>query len=120
MQFEKADDVRKIAQKLIKTFQLYHLDKKRIFYFRSFGSKSRSFARIWSFPRIFQLALNLQAQYVIEVVSQHFDKLQKLEKQKILIHELLHIPKNFSGHLLPHRSRGRHLSKKVEELVKKL
>lgn len=120
MQFEKADDVAKIAQTLVKTLELEHLDIKRIFFFRSYGSKSRSYARIWSFPRILQLALNKSPHYVIEVLSHYFDKLSEKEKQKVLIHELLHIPKNFSGSLLPHKSRGRRLSKKVEELVKKL
>lgn len=118
MQLKRADDVGKIARALIKTLHLAHLDERRIFYFRSIGAKSRSYARIWSFPRIFQLALKLPPHYVIEVIAHHFDKLDNKKKQKILIHELLHIPKNFSGSLLPHKSGGRRLSKKVEELAR--
>lgn len=73
---------------------------------RSTGATSRARARIWSFPKIWQMALNQPAHYVIEVLSQHFDHLSEDDKTRVIIHELMHIPKNFSGALVPHR--GRH------------
>ena len=55
----------------------------------------------------------------IEVLSEKFDRLNKLEQDKILLHELAHIPKNFSGSLLPHiRKKGkRNFEDRVHELV---
>ena len=44
--------------------------------------------------------------HVIEVLSHHFDHLSDDDKTRVIIHELMHIPKNFSGALVPHR--GRH------------
>ena len=69
-------------------------------------------------PKIFQKALNIKPAYVIEVLSKHFDRLDDDAKKKVLIHELLHIPKNFSGSLLPHRSRNRYLGSVVNKLFK--
>lgn len=116
MQFEKAPDLERLAKKIIDSLEFSHIDKKRISYFRSFGSKSKAIARIWSLPRIIQLALNSPSFYVIEIISSRFDKLNEEEKQKTLIHELLHIPKNLSGSLLPHRSRGRKLTVQANKL----
>ena len=69
-------------------------------------------------PKIFQKALNIKPAYVVEILSKHFDKLDEDGKKKVLIHELMHIPKNFSGALLPHRSRNRHLGSLVNKLFK--
>ncbi|MBI5465136.1 metallopeptidase [Candidatus Gottesmanbacteria bacterium] len=96
-----------------------HIDSRRVICFRSRGSSSRARARIWSFPRVWQQALKLPAYYIIEVIDKHFDKLSKKDKDRVLIHELLHIPKNFSGSLVPHRGRNHRIdSRKVEELFK--
>jgi len=111
LEWEKATDVKKDVQKILKILDMHHVDPKRIFCYRTIGSKSRSYARIWSFPKIFQDALDLEPAYVIEVLSKYYDRLEEDEKTKVLIHELLHIPKNFSGVLIPHVTRSRHLGK---------
>ncbi len=116
LEWEEAKDVKQDMQHLLHVIDLPHIDPVRIFCYRTQGSKSRSYARIWTFPKIFQQALHIEAAYVIEVLSKYYDKLDTDEQKKVLIHELLHIPKNFSGALLPHRSRGRHLGTMVNKL----
>lgn len=118
MEWQEAEEIKREINHILNVLDMPHIDAKRIFCFRSYGSKSRSYARIWSFPKIFQRALHLRPAYVIEVLSKHFDKLNNDEQKKVLIHELLHIPKNFSGALVPHKSRGRHLGTLANKLYK--
>ncbi len=118
LEWEKAQDVENIIRELLEVLEFPHIDSRRIFSFRTQGSKSRAYARIWSMPKIFQEALNIEPAYVIEVLSKYFDKLNDDEKKRVLIHELLHIPKNFSGALLSHRGRNRHLDKNANTLFK--
>lgn len=118
LEWSEAKEIKKDIEDILKVLNLFHIDQSRIFCFRTKGSKSRSYARIWSMPKIFQTALNIKPAYVIEVLSRHFDKLNEDERKKVLIHELLHIPKNFSGALLPHRSRNRHIGSLVNKLFK--
>ena len=121
MDFQKAPDIQTRLEILVKGLVFSHIDSGKIVAFRSFGSKARAQARIWSFPRIWQMALNTSPHYCIEVLSEKFDRLSGPEQTKILIHELLHIPKNFSGALLPHRGRGRKIDRReVEKFFKKL
>ncbi|PJE67599.1 metallopeptidase [Candidatus Shapirobacteria bacterium CG10_big_fil_rev_8_21_14_0_10_40_9] len=103
MNWEFAPDVKRQTCLLVKKLSLNYISSGRIFCFRSFGSKSRATARIWSLPRIWQKALKTKPGYCIEVISERFDKMSTGEKEKVLIHELKHIPKNFSGTLLGHR-----------------
>lgn len=118
MEWHEAKDIKRDIKKIVDILSLPHINYSRIFCFRTYGSKSRSYARIWSFPKIFQTALGIEPAYVIEVLANYFDKLDKDEQKKVLIHELLHIPKNFSGALLAHRSRNRRLSSQVNTLFK--
>jgi predicted metallopeptidase len=65
---------------------------------RSRGSKSRrTIARIYGLSKIWQEALKTHASYVIEVVSERYDRLDRGGKEKVVIHELLHIPYTFGG-----------------------
>ncbi|MCH7951853.1 metallopeptidase [Patescibacteria group bacterium] len=107
LQLHPAPDIKHRIRAILRALDFPHIDAKRVICFRSHGSTSRARARIWSFPRIWQKALDLKPHYVIEVLSEKFDKLNRDDQTKILIHELMHIPKTFSGALLPHRGRGK-------------
>ncbi|MBI2028594.1 MAG: metallopeptidase [Candidatus Levybacteria bacterium] len=118
LEWETASEIKSDIEKIIEVLSFDHIDPSRIFCYKTHGSKSRSYARIWSMPKIFQNALRIKPAYVIEVLSKYYDKLSPDEKKRVLIHELLHIPKNFSGALVPHRSRGRHLASQVNKLFR--
>ena len=118
--WEKATDVKSDIVKILKVLDMPYVKPERIFCYRTQASKSRSYARIWSFPKIFQDALELEPAYVIEVLTKHYDKLNDDEKIKVLIHELLHIPRNFSGALVPHTHRKKgSFHHKLDELIER-
>ena len=102
MLVKKAPDIKAKLKQILKTGPYLHVKPGRIFCFRSHGSTARARARIWAFPRIWQLALKIEPAYVIEVLAEKFDHLSDKDKTRVLIHELAHVPKNFSGSLLPH------------------
>lgn len=120
MEWEKAEDLKKEIEQLVAKLELNYIVTSRIFCFRTTGSKSRATARIWAFPKIFQQVLDLQPAYIIEVISEGFNKLSTERKTKVLIHEMMHIPKNFSGSLLPHKYGHKRIDREVERLYKKL
>ncbi|MEW6363506.1 MAG: putative metallopeptidase [Acidobacteriota bacterium] len=116
-----APDISEQIDEIVRRLGFVNVDCSRIVCFRSRGSVSRAQARIWGLSRVWQQALRVPAYYVIEVLSERFDKLSPEERTKVLIHELLHIPKNFSGSLLPHRGRtGRIDSRRVERLYRRM
>jgi predicted metallopeptidase len=118
MEWLEAEDVKKDLKHVLQVIDLPYIDLSRIHCYRTQGSTARAYARTWAFPKIFQKALAVEPAYVIEVLARHYDKLDDDKKKKVLIHELLHIPKNFSGALLPHRTRSRNLHKVAEQLFK--
>jgi predicted metallopeptidase len=119
--WKRSPDVKKRINFIVKKLDLEWIKQRRIYCFRSQYSKSRAYARIWGFSKIWQLALTQKPAYIIEVLSEKYDKLNVKEQDKVLIHELAHIPKNFSGSLLPHvRRRGkRNFDDRVRNLVRK-
>lgn len=118
MEFFFAPEIKNRLKHILTRLDFPHLDSKRIICFKSVGSKSRAYARIWSLPTIWQKALKIKAYYCIEILSERFNKLNIEQQTKVLIHELLHIPKTFSGALLPHRGRGkRRIDKRTVEKI---
>lgn len=113
MKLEHADDVLQLVRELIRCLQLRHIVVDRVACMRSFGSKARAYARIWGMARILQVAFAYKPVYVIEVLSEQYDYLSREDKIKTLIHELLHIPKTFSGALLSHKGRNRRIGKRM-------
>lgn len=118
MKWEDAKEVKEDIRHILGHIDLPHIDIEKISCYRTQGSTSRSYARIWAFPKIFQQALNIEPHYVIEVLSKYYDKLSPEEQKKVLIHELLHIPKNFSGALVPHKTKTRNITKLTSQLFK--
>lgn len=104
--YQKAPDVELIADNIISTLALTHIDKNRLHFYRSQGSKSRRVqARIHGMGRIWFDALSMQPHYIIEVISEEYDRLQQSEREKVVIHELMHIPSKFSGGFVPHKGK---------------
>ena len=120
MKTESAPDIQEMVEDVVYRLDLGHVKPWRIVCMRSHGSKARAIARIWSLPAIWQQALRVEPHYVIEVLSEHFDKLDQTEKEKTVIHELLHVPKTFSGSLVPHLCFGKRIDRRtVDELYRK-
>lgn len=118
--WKKAPDIKRRIKEISNSLQIDWPNGAGIHCVRSVYANTRAYARIWGLSRIWQETLNLGPSYIIEVISEKFDKLSENQQDKILLHELAHIPKNFSGSLIPHIRRGkRKFSGKVERLVSK-
>lgn len=97
MKYEFSPDLQEIAEE-ISNLLFPHIIIERIKCFRSYGSSSKyTIARCHSIGKIMQKALDTKAHYVLEFISENFDKLDNEEKLKTIIHELMHIPKTFGG-----------------------
>jgi predicted metallopeptidase len=119
IKYEEASDVKKHVDELTTALDFFHVVPQFVFCVRSKGSKaSRTIARIHGLGKIWQEALSLPCSYIIEVISERFDRLSEEDKEKTLIHELLHIPAGFSGGFRPHR--GYVDREKVERLYREL
>ncbi len=114
--YEDAPDVKEMILEIIKVLGMFHIKEEYLGCIRSKNAKTNAIARCYALSRPFQVAFKLFPRYVIEVVSERFDKLSDDEKTKILIHELMHIPKSFGGGFRHHDFVN---SKAVETLFKK-
>jgi len=50
-----------------------------------------------------QVALKQKPHYIIEILSERFDRLSREDQTKVLIHEVLHIPHCFGGGFRAHK-----------------
>ena len=88
----------KQARKVIEKLHMSHIDINNIACIRSYGTKTRrTIARCHALGKLMQRALGIKAVYVLEFLSERFDKMSEEEKTKVIIHELMHIPKTFGG-----------------------
>ena len=118
--WQEAPDIKARVLRLMESLHLDYVLGERLFFYRSVGSKSRAYARTWGLPKLWQNALNVEPAYIIEVISHHFDKLLPKDQDKVLLHEIGHIPKNFSGALLPHTRHGKgSFHGKLDELIQR-
>jgi predicted metallopeptidase len=121
IKYEDAPDIRENLQKIAQSLQLNHVKLDDVHCFRSRGSSSRgTIARCYALGKLWQQALNTKAHYAIEVLSERYDKLSDEEKTKVLIHELLHIPKSFGGGFRHHDYACRRNVEKLYQQLQKL
>lgn len=119
MEYFSAEDLRKKAMEIVVGLDMKHIDMDRVHFIRSGGSKSRRvIARIHGMGRIWPRVLGMPPHYIVEVISERYDCLNDEEKEKILLHELLHIPLKFSGGFVCHK--GKVTRKRIERLYKQL
>jgi len=119
IKYFEALDVKKLVDEIVGNLNFFHVVPQFVLCVRSKGSKSaNTIARIHGLGKIWQETLNLPPAYIIEVLSERYDKLSGEEKEKTLIHELLHIPHGFSGGFRPHKGYVSH--KIVEQLYREL
>jgi predicted metallopeptidase len=103
IQYHLAKDIDVRVKEILRKLNMTHVDETRLICLRSKGSGSRRvIARCHGLSRIMQLALNQKPHYVIEILSERFDRLNKEDQTKVLIHEILHIPHSFGGGFRSH------------------
>lgn len=119
MKYAPAPEIKKKIEVLVDRLNFTHVKVKNIHCIRSFDAKTRAYARIWGMSRLFKEVVGLEPNYIIEVIAKRFDKLSEREQIKTLIHELMHIPKTFSGALLSHRGPHHAINdREVEKILK--
>ena len=117
--YSEAPDVKDLVVRIVAQLGFDHVNVNGIRCYRSVNSKSkRTVARIHNLSKVWQRALDKPANYLIEVISERYDRLSQEDKEKVVIHELLHIPKGFSGGFRPHK--GYITSRKIDALHEKL
>ncbi|OGK11934.1 hypothetical protein A2954_04860 [Candidatus Roizmanbacteria bacterium RIFCSPLOWO2_01_FULL_37_12] len=121
MKYQKAPEIKKQIRVLVKELNYTHIKVNNIHCIRSFDAKTRAYARIWGMAKLFKEVVGIEPHYIIEVISKRFDKLDRREQIKTLIHELMHIPKTFSGALLSHRGPHHRINdREVEKILQSL
>ncbi|HTY43943.1 MAG TPA: putative metallopeptidase [Patescibacteria group bacterium] len=97
MKYVYAEDIQKKAEEISRLL-FPHIKIQYVKCFRSYGTSSRgTIARCHGMAKIMQKALNIDAFYVLEFLTERYEKLDEEEKIKTIIHELMHIPQNFGG-----------------------
>lgn len=121
MKYELAPEIKKRITLLVSELNWDYIQLNQIHCIRSFDAKTRAIARIWGMAKLFKEVVGLDPHYIIEVNAKKFDKLSEREKTKTLIHELMHIPKTFSGALLSHKGRYHRINdREVEKIIRKM
>ena len=98
IKYHEAQDIKNAVRKIVAVLEMDYVNADRVFCIRSIGTSSSNIvARCHALPKILQQVLEIEPAYVIEILSEKFDKMSEEDRMKTLIHELLHIPKTFGG-----------------------
>jgi predicted metallopeptidase len=102
MKYEYAPDLQERMIEIVKTLGMNHIRLDSVRCFRSRGSSTkRTIARCHALGKLMQHAMNTRAFYAIEFLE-IFEKMSEKDKDKTIIHELMHIPKSFGGGFRQH------------------
>jgi predicted metallopeptidase len=102
MRYQEAPDLKLRMEEIVRALGLEHVNLERVGCLRSFGSSTRrTLARCHALGKVMQKAMGTKAFYTIEFLEP-FEKLSKKEQDKVIIHELMHIPKTFGGGFRQH------------------
>jgi predicted metallopeptidase len=97
-----------IIKDIIQKLELNYINSDQIKCVVSYNSSSkRIIARLHPSLRVFTYAFESKPLYIIELINEKFKKLSEKEQLKVLIHELMHIPKTFSGAVRDHSKMGK-------------
>ncbi len=97
MRYEYSPELQKLAEEISKKL-FPHIKLEHVKCYKSYGTSSkRTIARCHALGKLMQKALGIKAFYILEFLAERFDKLDKEEQIKVVIHELMHIPKSFGG-----------------------
>jgi predicted metallopeptidase len=109
-----APDIKERLRDIVELLRFHHIDMDLLLCVRSTKSQSQgTIARIHGLGRIWQHAMKCKPTYIVEVLSERFDELNREQQNWTLIHELLHIPRNFGGGFLHHKN---HVNKENVEI----
>ncbi len=97
IKYVDAPDLMERTVEIVNKLKMHHVDLNRVGCLRSTGSTSkRTIARCHTLGKVMQRVMKSGAYYAIEFLEP-FEKMSKKEQDKVIIHELLHIPKTFGG-----------------------
>lgn len=117
IRYELAPDIERELRRIARGLKMDHIDLKRVRGVRSYGSTGKGvIARCHALPKVMQLALGIEAHYVVEILQENYQRLSPEAQVKILIHELMHIPETFGGGFRMHRDHVTH--RNVEKMYK--
>ena len=102
MRYDDAPDLQFRMEEIANVLNMNHIELDRVKCIRSFGSSTRNtLARCHTIGKVMQKAIGIKAHYAIEFLE-IFEKLSREEQDKVIIHELMHIPKTFGGGFRQH------------------
>jgi predicted metallopeptidase len=104
IKYHQAPDIQEIAEEVVRKLDWSHVLLDHVAFLRSTGSKARrTIARCHALGKAMQIGMGRnKGFYLVEVISEKFDKLSVEEQLKVIIHELMHIPKSFGGGFIHH------------------
>lgn len=102
IRYQRSPEAEEAVRRLVDALNLSHIRVDRVYVAVSRGSRTSALARIWGIPAPFTRLGVCEPAYVIELVHENLRGADCEELVAVVVHELLHIPRGFSGGLRAH------------------